>query len=200
MSGTTNFKNFDVAAANIQSDATYSADATRTGGITTGEVMSSPLGNKLFYQVSTGITALMEMLANKGYSTSDASLSTLASALSVLLTPADGSLPVQLIELASGTHSETLVPYGLWQLDDRAGNIVINLAATYPGLAPGFRNTFKKVYGSANTVTINVYAGENIDGGGSSYTLTERGQAVTFVADGAADLWIESAYAGNYTS
>ena len=80
MSGTTNFLPFDVAKANIQSDATYSADTTRTGGITTGEVMSSPLGNKLFYQLSTGLAALMEMLANKGYSTSDASLSTLASA------------------------------------------------------------------------------------------------------------------------
>jgi hypothetical protein len=89
MAGTTNFQQFNPTQANQESDAAYTADSTRSNGAGVGAIFPSNCANKLFYQTSTGVAALMQMLANKGFSTNDSNLAVLAGALSCLLTTAD---------------------------------------------------------------------------------------------------------------
>ncbi len=83
-----NFQQWNPAAVNQQDDSAYTADAMRTGGAVTG-IFASDLANKLFYQCTTMVSALGESLSNKGYTISDASISTLITALSNILTKAD---------------------------------------------------------------------------------------------------------------
>ena len=88
MPAATNFLQWNPTASNQESDAAYTADAQRTGGASSGE-FPSPTANKLFYQSSTFVAALCQMLAAKGYSTSDADISVLAAVLANLITNAD---------------------------------------------------------------------------------------------------------------
>lgn len=85
----TNMQQWNPSAANQETDAQYTADSQRVGGATNPSLLPSILANKMFYQVSTYLTALFQALANKGFSTSDASLSTLTSVCSHFLTTAD---------------------------------------------------------------------------------------------------------------
>lgn len=89
MAGSNNFLVFNPTKANQESDGTYAADATRAGGIAFDQIMSSVLGNKLFYQTSIMAAALGQMLADKGYTVSDASLVSLETVLFNLLTQSD---------------------------------------------------------------------------------------------------------------
>ena len=90
MSGTTNFLQFNPSQANQETDAAYLADATRTGGALDGNGWPDVSANKTLYQVSTMTAALAQMLANKGFSVSDANYSALVSQLANILTTADG--------------------------------------------------------------------------------------------------------------
>lgn len=89
MSAATNFLQFNPNQANQETDSTYAADSTRTGGAGTGSVFASALANKGFYQWSTFIAAFCQMLVNKGISTSDANFTQLVAALANVLTTAD---------------------------------------------------------------------------------------------------------------
>src|ERR1700733_8005289 len=89
MSATTNFLQFNLNAANQETDSTYLADSTRTGGAGTGSVFPSVLANKAFYQWSTFLASFCQMLVNKGISTSDANFTQLVAELANVLTTAD---------------------------------------------------------------------------------------------------------------
>lgn len=89
MAGSTNFQQWNPGQANQEDDAAYLADPQRSGGAPNGVAFPSETGNKLFYQVSTGLAALMQMMATKGFVVSDANLGTLASVLSAIQTSAD---------------------------------------------------------------------------------------------------------------
>jgi hypothetical protein len=88
MPATTNFLQWNPTASNQESDSSYASDAQRTGGASSGEFPSAT-ANKLFFQCSTFVAALGQMLATKGYSTSDADISVLAAVLANLITNAD---------------------------------------------------------------------------------------------------------------
>jgi hypothetical protein len=89
MAGSTNFQQWNPSANNQESDAAYATDSQRVGGAPIGATFPSPTGNKLFYQVSTGITALMQMMATKGYVVDDTNIATLAAVLSAIQTGND---------------------------------------------------------------------------------------------------------------
>ena len=91
MSGTTNFQQFNPAQTNSESDAAYTAEALRSGGIPTGSILPGVTANKLFYQTTTFVAAFGQMMANKGISVSDANFSNLVAALSAIVTSADQS-------------------------------------------------------------------------------------------------------------
>ena len=89
MPGTTNLIQFNPTQANQESDSAYAADSTRSGGAGTGSVFASSLANKLFYQLSTFVAAFGNMMALKGYSLSDANVTTMQGVLANLITSAD---------------------------------------------------------------------------------------------------------------
>lgn len=95
MSGTSNFLQHNPTAANQEIDSVYVTDSTRQGGISVDQIMSSEWMNKVWYQSSTFIAAFAGALANKGYTLSDANLSTLEAVLANVLTNAD-TKPIQI--------------------------------------------------------------------------------------------------------
>jgi hypothetical protein len=86
---------------NQENDATYLADATRTGGAQVGTAFPSPLGNKIFYQLTTFVAALAGMLAAKGYDTSDADISALQTVLANIKTAADFRAPLAVLTFSA---------------------------------------------------------------------------------------------------
>ena len=110
--GSTNFLQFNPTQANQENDAAYLTDATRTGGAAVDGIWPSNSANKTLYQVSTFIAAFGQMMANKNFNVSDASLATLTSVLANVLTTAD-------------------IPGGL-QVVGWSGSIALN-AALYSG-------------------------------------------------------------------
>jgi hypothetical protein len=85
----TNAQQFNPTQANQENDAEYTVDATRTGGAGVDAIWPSVSANKTLYQVSTYVTALGTMLANKGIANSDANLAALTAAMSNIITTAD---------------------------------------------------------------------------------------------------------------
>ena len=98
---TSNFLPFNPTQSNQETDSEYLADATRTGGAGVDAIWPSTSANKTLYQVSTGIAALMQMMANKGFTVSDASLAALTTQLSNILTTADLLSNLQSVSWAS---------------------------------------------------------------------------------------------------
>ena len=98
---TSNFQQFNPTLANQETDAEYLVDSTRTGGAGVDAIWPSPSANKTLYQASTAITALMQMMANKGFTVSDASLAALTTQLSNILTTADILSNLQSVSWAS---------------------------------------------------------------------------------------------------
>lgn len=90
-----NFQIFDPNCTNMESDSLYTADAQRSGGAALNAIFASSLANKLFYQCSIGVTGLMQMLSNKGYSPNDGNaspgtaLTNLSNVLANIMTQAD---------------------------------------------------------------------------------------------------------------
>jgi len=85
----TNLQQWNPTGANQETDAQYSADSQRSGGATNPSVFDALLANKLFFQITTFLVALFQAFANKGFTTSDASLSTLTAQCANFLTTAD---------------------------------------------------------------------------------------------------------------
>jgi len=76
----TNFKQWNPPANNMESDTNYNADTLRANGIPSGVGGSGVLApsithNKLFYQVTTFVTALANFLVGLGLSPNDGSAS-----------------------------------------------------------------------------------------------------------------------------
>jgi hypothetical protein len=95
MPASTNFKRWNEALANLESDATYLADAMRTGGAASG-VFPSALFNKFALQAANLCAALAAMMVAKGYTVEDGSAGTtghdftaLQAALSNIMTAID---------------------------------------------------------------------------------------------------------------
>lgn len=97
MAGSTNFQQFDPPATNALLDAAYTASTLRASGFPLNALVPSNLINKFMYQVSTFVTAFAQMLANKGFAVSDASLTTLTAVLANVLTSADASVSGQTV-------------------------------------------------------------------------------------------------------
>ena len=99
--GSTNFLPFNPSQANQESDSTYLVDATRTGGAGVDAIWPSPSANKTLYQVAGGMYALMQMMANKGFTTLDSNLATLTAVMANLLTTADVPIGLQSVPWTS---------------------------------------------------------------------------------------------------
>lgn len=89
MAGTTNLLIWNPTGANQETDAEYAADSQRSGGATNPSLFDATLANKAFYQWSTFLYALFTAFANKGFTTSDSSASSLVTECANFLTTAD---------------------------------------------------------------------------------------------------------------
>jgi len=89
MPGSSNILQWNSAQTNTEDDAAYAADTVRTGGAAVDGILPSATANKMFYQWSTFLAALGQALANKGYTISDASLTSLTAVLANVITAAD---------------------------------------------------------------------------------------------------------------
>lgn len=103
-----NFEQFDPTKNNIQGDAAYLASNYRISGCRTG-VAPSATHNKLFYQLSTFISAFAGMMAEKGYEMSDADISILQTELSNIMTSADMSVYALVSSLVNYLPKEAVV-------------------------------------------------------------------------------------------
>ena len=99
--GSTNFLPFNEAQANMETDAQYLIDATRTGGAGVDAEWPSPSANKTLYQGSGGVYSIMKMMANKGFTTNDTNLGTLTAVMANILTTADVPGNLQVLPWAS---------------------------------------------------------------------------------------------------
>jgi microcystin-dependent protein len=121
MPATNNFLQFNPAKNNMLSDADFNAATLRQQGIQSGirTAAASNLHNKMYYQVTTMASALGSMLANKGYTVSDADISALTSQLSVIMTAADMT-SYSTIAYMQAYVASLLIPPGsiiMWTLD-----------------------------------------------------------------------------------
>lgn len=91
------FIQFNPSELNQETDAEYLADPNRVSGFPAGAVVGSPVFNKIIYQPSTFCAAFGQMMATKGYTLDDSSLSTLAGVLGNILTDADIPPPIMAV-------------------------------------------------------------------------------------------------------
>lgn len=94
MPGSSNFIQQNPTQANQETDSAYQADPLTTGGISLDAILPSKWLNKYYYQQSTFVAAFCQMMANKGYTMSDASITTLEAVLANVLTTADTKPPL----------------------------------------------------------------------------------------------------------
>lgn len=156
MAGATNFLQWNPTQNNQETDAQYQADSQRVGGAPVGTPWPSRTANKALYQVSTGVAALMQMMANKGFTVSDTNFGTLASVLAAIQTTADKKTPYQIVSyspsvtlnaattsafqinlagncsitISGGASGDTIL---LILIQDATGNRTINVASMFPG-------------------------------------------------------------------
>jgi hypothetical protein len=89
MAGSNNFQQWNPTQANQESDAAYTSDAARNGGVVDGSVFDAATANKLFYQATTFPAAFAQALADKGFAVSDANFNQLVAVFENVLTTAD---------------------------------------------------------------------------------------------------------------
>jgi hypothetical protein len=128
-----NFLQWNPSKVNQEDDTEYAVDGQRLGGADLEELFPSETANKLFYQVTTMVAGIGQMMSNKGYTMSDANFANLVTALANILTKADfgdaagtvcqGNDP-RLGSFAAGTRAwfgNTSAPTG-WTIDATAAD------------------------------------------------------------------------------
>jgi hypothetical protein len=157
----TNFLPWNPNQVNQESDATYSADTQRLGGAVDDQPFPSATANKLFYQTSTGVTALMQMMSAKGFTVNDTNISTLASVLAAIQTTADMRGALQTI-----AYSSSITCNAAQYLGFQVG-LSGNVAITVTGAQPGDRIAFVFIQDSAGGHTVSW-------GGGGGFTMAPQ--------------------------
>lgn len=127
------FLQWNPSQINQQSSSAYLADSQRLNGAVSG-LFPSILANKLFYQSTTMVAALGQMMSNKGYVISDADIAVLTTALANILTKADfGSSAGTVCEgndsrfFAAGTKLwfyQNTAPIG-WTIDSACADAIL---------------------------------------------------------------------------
>lgn len=148
MAGTTNFQQFNPGAANQETDAQYTADSQRSGGTINGQIFNDKLANKLFYQLSTWITAQANSMANKGYSPMDTDVNTLEGVLANIVTFADLKPNMVTVPFSSNPVFDASSSNGF--RIDLAGNVT---SSTLTGSTVGQIVTFYIVSGNPGNYT-----------------------------------------------
>ena len=97
---TTNAQQFNPSQANQETDAAYTTDVTRVNGAGVDAIWPSISANKTLYQVTTYVTALGQMMANKGFTNADTNLAALTTVMSNILMSSDLQSNLQLVNFS----------------------------------------------------------------------------------------------------
>jgi hypothetical protein len=148
---TTNAQQFNPSQNNQLTDAAYATDSTRVNGAGVDAIWPSDSANKTLYQTSTYVTALGQMMANKGFTNSDANLAALTTVMSNILMTSDLPNQLLLVNYAPVVDVNAAVYTGFEFLLN-GGNMVINVG----GLKPGQLLVFMYVQDSVGGRTVTV--------------------------------------------
>ena len=161
--GSSNFQLFNPTISNQETDAAYTADSLRSGGIQVDDILPSPFLNKIWYQAVTGVYALMQMMKNKGFTVSDANPATLAATLANILTTADIKAPLQTVSFSPTLTFNCAVANGFYVV--LYGNIA-SLALATPSIGQIYSLAFQQQSAGNYTVAFpsNVLSPGNIAG------------------------------------
>lgn len=127
-----NFLVWDPPLINAETDPSYLADTTRSGGALTNAILPSPLFNKFAYQVSTFVAAFSTMLVNKGYSPLDSNFANLVAVLTNVKTSADFSASIVTVPWASSIAFDASTSSG-FDLTLTGNVVTSSLINTTPG-------------------------------------------------------------------
>lgn len=122
----TNFLQWNPSANNQKNDTDYGNDTQRSGGAATNALFPSTTGNKLFYQLSTMVAALGQVISDYGHNASDADLSNLITALKNTFAKLNGNSG-QVFEAANGASGKQVV-----NISQFAASLGANGYATIP--------------------------------------------------------------------
>ena len=172
MAGQNNFLQWNPTQANQETDSQYAADPQRVGGAIDGQPFPAVSANKALYQATTGVAALMQMMAAKGFNVVDTNIATLASVLAAIQTTADSRTPYQNVPYSS-TVTLNLAEYSGFQIAV-SGNMTVNFVGQVPG--QNFWMLFLNDGTGGHTITCSALVGE------AWYDPT---------ANGASGLWVQ---------
>jgi hypothetical protein len=200
MSGSTNLQQWNPTGANQESDSAYTVDAQRTGGAANPSIFTSATANKLFYQLSTFLAAFGQALSAKGYTISDANLSTLAGVLANVVTEVDLAAALALYApLASPSLTGT--PTAPTQAASDNSTHVATTAYVISAIASGLYNcSFPLV--TTNNIVVNTLANlvkaitNTPPSGDSTTTVPNTSWVSTYFAPFSAFAFSNSAGAG----
>lgn len=154
---TNNFLEFNVNKKNIQTDAEYSAEAQRLGGVS--GIANSKVHNKLFRQFSVMAAAIGEFIKGTGYDATDADVSALTTAISNSFASKTAMNQRNTFETAGGTG--TAITLSTAVLTDKYSTTFLAAANnsgaattinTKPLYKPGTTSTPTLIAGKAYTI------------------------------------------------
>lgn len=181
MSGSNNILQWNPTQANQETDAQYSADSQRSGGASNPSVFDATLANKLFYQLSTFAAAFGQMMAGKGFTISDANLSTLAATLANILTTAD--VRPGMIQVPYSPSVQFDCSQGNGFQVSLTGNISsLSIINTTPG------QLITMIFYQANSGGYTVPFPGNVESPGTVYSAAGSFSIQDFVVDGSGNL------------
>jgi hypothetical protein len=112
MAGSNGFQQWNPSKSNQLSDAAYTTNALRSGGAQVDDILPSNVWNKFAYDESVAVWAIMQMLANKGYSPSPDNPTTLTAVAANILTNADILPPMKQVAFSTALVFDCSVANG----------------------------------------------------------------------------------------
>jgi len=106
----TNFLQWNANQTNQQNDTAYANDTQRAGGAGNNAVFPAQLANKLFFQQSTMVAALGQVISDYGHNASDNNAADLVIALKDTFAARNGNA-TNTFEAANGTSGNNVVNY-----------------------------------------------------------------------------------------
>lgn len=151
MPGVTNFLQWNPSQVNQDTDVQYQGDTQRIGGAPVGTPFPSRTGNKVLYQCTTGVAALMQMMANKGFTVTDTNIGNLTAVLSAIQTTADLKAPLLVVPFSPSAAFNVALSTGFQMtLNGNANSCGIS------GWSPGSIITFVLIQDATGGRTFNI--------------------------------------------
>lgn len=186
--GSSNFVQFNSTKSNMASDAVYDGGSFQLNGVPLAG-LADPLGhNKLFYQLSTFVTAFAQVLANEGYTVSDSSITALEAVITSAL-----AMPGRLLNVQTFTSSGTYTPttgmntaiIEVQGAGGGGGGCPSTLSTTISFGVPGSSGSYAKgkytaaTIGASQAVTVGASGAGGIGGAGSNGGASSFGSLIS---------------------